>query len=134
MFNMGIHKVNLDPHSESTVLHSHLSESEWIYILEGSCTLLLARSHGSAEDLMPAAERRIEYEQVALGAGDFAGFPAGPPNERYAHALRAGAEGVGYLLGGDRKEVDVITYPSLGKTLVCHEGTDGEAMFAGRSE
>lgn len=135
MLNTGyaVHRVELGPGKESTVLHSHLAESEWVYILDGEATLLLARSHGDLEDLRPVSEGHVEYSEVQLKAGDFAGFAAGNPRERYAHALRAGDKGVKYILGGDRKDLDVITYPTLGKTLVSHEATDGEAMFSARA-
>ncbi|BEJ17442.1 hypothetical protein CspHIS471_0608430 [Cutaneotrichosporon sp. HIS471] len=105
--SMGIHKVTLSPHTESTVLHSHLSESP---------------------------DNGVEVQETLLHAGDFAGFPAGNPKERWAHSLRAGDEAVTYILGGERKSVDVITYPTLGRTLVSHEESGAEAMFTGRSD
>ncbi|BEI80490.1 hypothetical protein CcaverHIS002_0110190 [Cutaneotrichosporon cavernicola] len=132
--SMGIHKVTLAPHTESTVLHSHLSESEWIYILSGNVTLRLARSIGDVEDLRPGPDNGVEVQETLLHAGDFAGFPAGNPKERWAHSLRAGDEAVTYILGGERKSVDVITYPTLGRTLVSHEESGAEAMFTGRSD
>ncbi|TXT09541.1 uncharacterized protein COLE_03475 [Cutaneotrichosporon oleaginosum] len=131
---MGIHKVSLAPHTESTVLHSHVGESEWLYILSGSATLRLARSVGDVEDLRPGPEGGVHVEETVLHAGDYAGFPAGNPKERWAHSLRAGDEPCEYLLGGERKSIDVITYPTLGKTLVSHEESGAEAMFVGRSD
>lgn len=131
---MGIHKVVLAPNTESTVPHSHVAESEWLYILEGQATLILARQHGDVEDLRPAPDNHVHIEETLLKAGDFAGFPAGNPKERWAHSLRAGDEKCVYLLGGDRKSVDVISYPTLGKTLVSHEESGAEAMFEGRSD
>lgn len=131
---MGIHKVTLAPHAESTVLHSHVAESEWLYILAGTATLRLARTVGDVDDLRPGPSSGVEVQETELHAGDYAGFPAGNPKERWAHSLRAGAEECTYLLGGERKSVDVISYPTLGKTLVSHEESGAEAMFAGRSD
>ncbi|GMK57658.1 hypothetical protein CspeluHIS016_0404920 [Cutaneotrichosporon spelunceum] len=131
--HMGIHKVRLAPNTESTVLHSHLAESEWIYVLSGCVTLRLARSAGDAEDLHPSPADFVAVQETPLRPGDFAGFPAGNPKERWAHSLRAGDEEVTYLLGGERRSVDVITYPTLGRTLVSHEESAAEAMFEGRS-
>lgn len=131
---MGIHKVSLAPHTESTVLHSHVAETEWLYVLSGTVTLRLAQQVGDVEDLRPGPKGGVHVEETLLHAGDFAGFPAGNPKERWAHSLRAGDEACTYLLGGERKSVDVISYPTLGKTLVSHEESGAEAMFEGRSD
>lgn len=49
----------------------------------------------------------------------------------WAHYLLNGTNSpVEYLLGGNRKNLDVISYPSAGKTLVTHEGSGAEGMFA----
>lgn len=55
---------------------------------------------------------------------------AGNPNERWAHTLRNVSNApVEYLLGGSRLNLDVISYPAHGKTLVTHEGSGAEGMF-----
>ncbi|KAL1408052.1 hypothetical protein Q8F55_004849 [Vanrija albida] len=95
---MGVHKVDLAPGVESTVLHAHAGESEWVYVLSGAATLVLAFAG--------------EVEERAVAPGDFIGLPAGPMGTTYAHLLRAGPHGVSYLLGGDRRALDVISYPA----------------------
>ncbi|RSH79223.1 uncharacterized protein EHS24_001262 [Apiotrichum porosum] len=132
---MGIHRVVLPAGRESTVLHSHLAESEWIYILAGSGTLVLARPAGHrSDDLRPPQAGAVLIEEVPVKTGDFAGFPAGTTGTRWAHKLRAGNEDIHYLLGGDRKNVDVITYPTEGKTLLSHEESGGEAFFTATAD
>lgn len=132
---MGIHRVILPAGRESTILHSHLGESEWIYILSGRGTLVLARPAASvAYDLRPAPLGLVLEETAEVKAGDFAGFPAGPTSQRWAHKLHAGNEDLHYLLGGDRKSLDVISYPTRGETLIAHEPSGGEATFKGTAE
>lgn len=131
---MGVHRVRLAPGRESTVLHAHLANSEWIYILSGQVTLVLARTRSDPDDVRPGPEAEVVLEETQLKAGDFAGFPAGHASKRWAHALRAGNEGVEYLLGGDRKPLDVITYPTRGQTLVWHDESGAETLIDGRSK
>lgn len=130
---VAVHRVRLAAGRESTVLHSHLASSEWIYILKGEVTLVLARTIvNDPEELTPGPAESVVYDEAILKAGDFAGFPAGPSAERWAHTLRAGNDEVEYLLGGDRKKVDVITYPVRGQTLVHHAETGSQSLFDGR--
>ncbi|EJT51165.1 hypothetical protein A1Q1_07629 [Trichosporon asahii var. asahii CBS 2479] len=128
---LAVHKVRLEPGRESTVLHSHLAESEWLYILQGTATLRLARPVVADEgDIRPPFGAELIEENREVSAGDFIGFPAGNPNERWAHTLRNdSAAPVEYLLGGTRLNLDVISYPAHGKTLVTHEGSGAEGMF-----
>ncbi|WOO78045.1 uncharacterized protein LOC62_01G001598 [Vanrija pseudolonga] len=119
---VGIHKVDLAPGVESTMLHSHAAEAEWIYVLAGSAVCVLGWGG--------------EVEEHEVKAGDFIGLPPGPPATTYAHLLRAGPSGTSYLLGGDRRPLDVISYPPYAgggaRTLVVVG--DDEAMFDGVGE
>lgn len=130
---VAVHRVRLAAGRESTVLHSHLASSEWIYVLKGTVMLVLARTIvNDPEELTPGPAESVVYEESELKQGDFVGFPAGPSAERWAHTLRAGNDDVEYLLGGDRPKTDVITYPVRGQTLVYHSESGAQSMFDGR--
>ncbi|HEY0650326.1 cupin domain-containing protein [Phenylobacterium sp.] len=58
----GVNHLSLEPGSASSRPHWHEGEDEFVYVLAGSVTL------------------RDENGEHELGAGDFAGFPAGAAN------------------------------------------------------
>jgi uncharacterized cupin superfamily protein len=93
----GVSLARIAPGKESFVYHSHEREEEWLYILSGT---------GTAE---------IDGGEYEVGTGDFMGFPT----PSVAHHLRnTGAEDLVYLMGGEHREVDVSTFPRLGKKMV----------------
>jgi uncharacterized cupin superfamily protein len=82
---------------ESFILHAHLLHEEFLYILEGSGTAVI----GEAE--------------VAVGPGDFMGFPIdGTPH----HLRNTGTADLVYLMGGERGPLEVARFPTVGKTMV----------------
>lgn len=82
---------------ESFVLHAHMRDEEFIYILEGTGTAVI----GDAE--------------VAVGPGDFMGFPIdGTPH----HLKNTGSTDLVYLMGGERSGLDVGRFPGVGKVAV----------------
>lgn len=90
--------ARVPPGKESFALHAHLSQEEWVYILEG---------HGVAV---------IGDAEVEVGPGDFMGFPVdGTP-----HNLRnVGSSDLVYLMGGERSPLlEVARFPAAGKTIV----------------
>jgi uncharacterized cupin superfamily protein len=89
--------ARVPPGKESFILHAHLAHEEFLYILEGEGTAVI----GGAE--------------FAVGPGDFMGFPIdGTP-----HTLRnAGDVDLVYLMGGERGQLDVARFPTVGKTMV----------------
>ncbi|MBN1210815.1 MAG: cupin domain-containing protein [Myxococcaceae bacterium] len=94
---MGFHLLRIPPGKESFILHSHQTEEEFIYILSG---------RGIAE---------VGDESHEVGPGDFMGFPT----PSVAHHLRNPFEQeLVYISGGERHEVEVADFPSLGKRLV----------------
>ncbi|KAJ6576604.1 hypothetical protein DFH09DRAFT_1149840 [Mycena vulgaris] len=104
-----IHKTTLAPNMLSTVEHYHDVDDEWLYVLQGSGTLLCA---GEGTD-------------TVVTAGDFVGFPA---TARQPHAFRAGEEGMEYLTGGSREAVDLCHYPLIGKALVVNRARGVEVV------
>ena len=93
----GVSLARIPPGKESFVYHCHEREEEWLYILSGN---------GTAE---------IDGGEYAVGPGDFMGFPT----PSVAHHLRnSGAEDLVYLMGGENRDVEVSTFPRLGKRMV----------------
>lgn len=93
----GVSLARIAPGRESFVYHSHEREEEWIYILSGT---------GTAE---------IDGGEYQVGPGDFMGFPA----PSVAHHLRnTGSEDLVYLMGGENCEVEIASFPRLGKKMV----------------
>ncbi|RSH90749.1 hypothetical protein EHS25_009924 [Saitozyma podzolica] len=115
MRGFGVHFVRLKPGDESTQIHYHLQNSEWIYILRGTANLQLldctTTPPGPGVDTFTSLSPDA-IEHVPVKQGDFVGFQAGPMAGRYAHSMKAGIEGLEYLMGGDRGEVDVCCYPT----------------------
>jgi uncharacterized cupin superfamily protein len=97
----GVNFIRVPPGKESFIYHSHYREEEWIYILSG---------HGVAE---------VDDTEVAVGAGDFMGFPT----PSVAHHLRnTSDEDLVYLTGGENLDVEIAEFPRLGKRMIRHEG------------
>ena len=88
--NFGVNLTRLAPGGISALRHSHRLEDEFIYVLEGTVTLL--SDDGDAE----------------LGAGHCAGFRAGGGSHQLVN--RSDADAV-YLEIGDRAAGEVCTYP-----------------------
>jgi len=90
LVNFGVNLTRLAPGAASSLHHAHARQDEFIYVLEGTPTLLV----GEAERL--------------LAPGDCAGFAAAGA----AHHLvnRSGADVV-YLEIGDRTPGDSAVYP-----------------------
>ena len=93
----GVSLARIPPGKESFVYHAHEREEEWLYILSGS---------GTAE---------IDGGDYAVGPGDFMGFPT----PSVAHHLRnTGNEDLVYLMGGENRDVEIATFPRLGRKMV----------------
>ncbi|HRE44338.1 MAG TPA: cupin domain-containing protein [Terricaulis sp.] len=99
--------VRLPPGKESFAKHAHMLEEEWIYVLEGRATA------------------EIGDQKHLVQAGDFLGFAAPGP----AHVMRNtfDAECV-YLMGGEDRAIDVVSYPELEKRYL-HMQTENGAEY-----
>lgn len=100
--------VRLPPGKESFAKHAHMLEEEWIYVLEG---------RASAE---------IGDQKYLVESGDFLGFAAPGP----AHVMRNtfDAECV-YLMGGEDRAIDVVSYPELEKRYLHMQTENGAEYF-----
>ena len=91
---LAIVHARVPAHRDAYVLHAHVRDEEWMYVLSG---------RGVA---------RIGDERRPIGPGDFLGFPPG-----VAHDTLADGEDLVYLSGGDawaRGSLDVVDFPALG--------------------
>lgn len=90
--NFGINLTHLSPGARSALAHSHSKQNEFIFVLEGTPTLVL------------------EEEEFTLNPGDCYGFKAGTG---IVHQLvNRSEESVTYLEIGDRTERDEVEYPN----------------------
>ena len=82
-------------------MHFHALQEEFVFVLSGTGTA------------------RIGDQDCAIGPGDYLGFPVdGTP-----HGIRnTGEEDLVCLMGGERTETEVATFPELGKRAIQHEG------------
>lgn len=96
MQRIGFHLVHLLPGKESFVYHSHQFEEEFIYIISG---------RGIAE---------IDDAEYEIGAGDFMGFPT--PSVAH-HLKNPFDENLVYIMGGERRQVEIADFPRLKKRM-----------------
>ena len=90
--NFGVNLTHLSPGAISALAHSHSQQDEFIFVLEGSLTLILGK------------------EEFTLNPGECHGFKAGTG---IAHQLiNRSEETVTYLEIGDRTEGDEVEYPN----------------------
>tara|TARA_R110000787_G_scaffold46640_5_gene113235 strand:- start:28 stop:528 length:501 start_codon:yes stop_codon:yes gene_type:complete len=104
--NFGVNLTRLSPGGESALLHRHSRQDEFIYILEGSPTLI------------------TETAEVVLEPGFCSGFPA--KGEAH-HLINRTKDHVVYLEVGDRTPGDEGSYPK--DDLKASLGPDGKWRF-----
>lgn len=102
----GVNLTTLEPGAQSSHLHWHAFEDEFIYVLEGE--LVLATTEG---------------EQV-LKASMAAGFPAGDRSGH--HLINRSSKLATYLEIGTRSAVENVNYPNVD---LCGEKRDGKFRF-----
>jgi uncharacterized cupin superfamily protein len=89
--NFGVNLTRLAPGSQSALRHAHRKQDEFVYILEGTATLI---ADDGGHELSP---------------GMCAGFKAGTGNAH--HLVNRSTSDVVYLEIGDRTPGDETTYP-----------------------
>jgi uncharacterized cupin superfamily protein len=100
--NFGVNLTRLEPGSESALRHAHEKQDEFIYILEGTPTLVT-----------DAGEQQLE-------PGMCAGFRAGTGDAH--HLVNRSASDALYLEIGDRTPTESVTYPDDDLKVVWAEG------------
>lgn len=104
--SLGVNLTTLAPGAQSALLHRHSRQDEFVYVLEGTSTLV---TESGAFELRP---------------GMCAGFPAG--GEAH-HLVNRSAGAVVYLEIGDRGAGDEAAYPE--DDLKAALGQDGQWSF-----
>jgi uncharacterized cupin superfamily protein len=90
--NFGVNLTHLSPGAISALVHTHSKQDEFIFVLEGTPTLVLGK------------------EEFVLNPGDCYGFKAGTG---IAHQLiNRSLSIVTYIEIGDRTEGDEVEYPN----------------------
>jgi uncharacterized cupin superfamily protein len=100
--------VRLPPGKDSFAYHAHMLEEEWIYIISGR------------------AIAEIDGKSAEVGPGDFMGFatPSVP------HVLRNTFEDeCTYLMGGEDRPIDVVSYPELDKRFLLLQTDKGTEFY-----
>lgn len=105
--NFGVNLTRLPPGALSALRHSHSTQDEFIYIVEGAPTLV------------------TDAGETALRPGMCAGFRAGTGDAH--HLVNRTGEDVLYLEVGDRTAGDAVTYPD--DDLAAAAGADGRYRF-----
>ena len=104
--NFGVNLTTLKPGGESSILHRHTQQDEFVYVISGRPTLVTDRG------------------ELELAPGMCAGFPA----NGVAHQLVNRTESaVVYLEIGDRSPGDEGIYPA--DDLTATLGTDGKWLY-----
>jgi uncharacterized cupin superfamily protein len=104
--NFGVNQTTLAPGGESSLMHKHTKQDEFIYILAGAPTLA------------------TEDGETVLSPGMCAGFPA---NGTAHHLINRTDSPVIYLEIGDRTSGDEGSYPK--DDLKAVMGADGKWKF-----
>lgn len=105
--NFGVNLTRLPPGSASALRHAHEKQDEFVYILEGSCTLV------------------TDAGETPLSAGMCAGFRAGTGDAH--HLVNQGNADCLYLEVGDRTRFEKVTYPD--DDLMILPGPDGRSVY-----
>jgi uncharacterized cupin superfamily protein len=102
----GVNLTRLEPGGQSSNLHAHSHQDEFVYVLEGTPVL------------------ETESGEQALKPGDCAAFPAGGEAHRF---LNRTDRDVVLLVVGDRTRGDEVRYPGIDLKGVM--GEDGRYLF-----
>jgi len=107
--NFGVNLTRLEPGAMSALRHAHAKQDEFVYILEGTATLV------------------TDEGRTPLRPGMCAGFPAGTGNAH--HLTNESDQDVVYLEIGDRTPGDSAVWPDDDLQVI---EIDGKRRFAHR--
>ena len=105
--NFGVNLTRLPPGSASALRHAHEKQDEFVYILQGSCTLV------------------TDAGETPMAEGMCAGFRAGTGDAH--HLVNRGDADCLYLEVGDRTLFEAVTYPD--DDLKILPGPDGKSVY-----
>lgn len=105
--NFGVNIVRLPPGSASALRHAHEKQDEFVYVLEGACTLV------------------TDAGETPMTAGMCAGFRAGTWDAH--HLVNRGTADCLYLEVGDRTLFEKVIYPD--DDLMILPGEDGKSVY-----
>ncbi len=105
--NFGVNLTRLAPGAASALRHAHRTQDEFVYILEGTPTLI------------------TDAGETPLAPGMCAGFRAGTGDAH--HLVNRSQRDVLYIEIGDRSPNDHVTYPE--DDLVAYAGPDGQWVY-----
>ncbi|WP_297914306.1 cupin domain-containing protein [Thiomonas sp.] len=105
--NFGVNLSRLAPGAQSALRHAHGRQDEFLYVLEGTPTLI------------------TDAGETELAPGMCAGFAAGSGDAH--HLVNRSAADVVYLEVGDRSAGDSVTYPD--DDLLATLGEDGRWRY-----
>lgn len=105
--NFGVNITRLPPGSASALRHAHEKQDEFVYILEGACTLV------------------TDAGETPMRAGMCAGFRAGTWDAH--HLVNSGTADCLYLEVGDRTLFEKVIYPD--DDLMILPGADGKSVY-----
>ncbi|MEO3474479.1 cupin domain-containing protein [Roseomonas sp. CAU 1739] len=105
--NFGVNLTRLPPGSASALRHAHEKQDEFVYILEGACTLV------------------TDAGETPMAAGMCAGFRAGTGDAH--HLVNRGSADCLYLEVGDRTRFEKVEYPD--DDLMILPGPDGKSVY-----
>jgi uncharacterized cupin superfamily protein len=105
--NYGVNLTRLAPQAQSSLRHAHSKQDEFVYILQGTATLV------------------TDEGRTALTPGMCAGFPGGAGNAH--HLINETARDVVYLEIGDRATGEDVVYPDDDLQIAT---IDGRRRFA----
>lgn len=105
--NFGVNLTRLGPGGASSLRHAHARQDEFIYVLEGTPTLV------------------TDAGRTALGPGMCAGFAAGSGDAH--HLLNESDADTVYLEIGDRTPGDAVDYPE--DDLMVRPDAEGRSRY-----
>jgi uncharacterized cupin superfamily protein len=105
--SFGVNLTRLPPGAASALRHAHEKQDEFVYVLEGACTLV------------------TDAGETPLRAGMCAGFRAGTGDAH--HLVNRGDADCLYLEVGDRMPFERVTYPD--DDLDIRPGPDGTSVY-----
>ena len=106
--NFGVNLTRLAPGAASSLRHVHALQDEFVYILEGTPTLI------------------TNAGEALMAPGECAGFPAGAGDAH--HLVNCSDADVLYLEVGDRTQGDSATYPD--NDLAVRMAPDGAWVYS----